>query len=296
MREAQKSGHQKAKFSVLPVSYRIRKHVALLPRGGDLRSANCKALVSVVDDTKQHGQHARRCSDSGPVSGPGSATSVLRQCRRQPGAQSGRRRVKSPTIRLPCPPPVDVDQTNSITKYLTSTNVQLGASYPIGQASTRLVEQGSRAVATYINADPAEVVLGPSTTQLFRNLSASLCDHITADSEIIVCKLDHEANIVSWVHLAREKKCTLKWIEEPRGTTNPQIRPAALRQLMSPRTKLVACTHTSNVLGTINDIAALAEVVHEVPGALFCVDGVAFAPHRAVDVRAWGIDIYAFSW
>ena len=69
-----------------------------------------------------------------------------------------------------------------------------------------------------------------------------------------------------------------------------------MKSLLSPRTRLVACTHTSNVLGSISDIRAVAETVHTIPGALLCVDAVAYAPHRAVDVRALGVDFYSFSW
>ncbi len=65
---------------------------------------------------------------------------------------------------------------------------------------------------------------------------------------------------------------------------------------MSRKTKLVTCTHTSNILGTIHDIKAIADEVHKTPGAMLCVDGVAFAPHREVDVKALGVDVYAFSW
>ena len=74
-----------------------------------------------------------------------------------------------------------------------------------------MFDDGCKAVADYINARPEEVVIGPSTTQLFRNLSVALYSYITPDSEIIVSKLDHEANIASWVQLAADRNCTLKW-------------------------------------------------------------------------------------
>ena len=158
-----------------------------------------------------------------------------------------------------------------------------------------LVDQGCKAVAKYINASPEEVVLGPSTTQLFRNLSISLFDYITPDSEIIVSKLDHEANVASWIQLAKDRNCTLKWYE-PEDKKNPQMHCDVLRKLMTNKTKLFACTQTSNILGTINDVKAIAKTVHEVPGALLCVDAVAYAPHRAIDVHDWGVDFYSFSW
>jgi len=65
---------------------------------------------------------------------------------------------------------------------------------------------------------------------------------------------------------------------------------------MSAKTVFVACTHASNVLGTIHDVGTIAQEVHKVRGALLCVDGVALAPHRGVDVGALGVDFYAFSW
>ena len=74
------------------------------------------------------------------------------------------------------------------------------------------------------------------------------------------------------------------------------LTPENLRPLLSKKTRFVACTHTSNVLGGIHDIKAIAQEVHTVPGALLCVDGVALAPHRGVDVKELGVDFYSFSW
>jgi len=109
-----------------------------------------------------------------------------------------------------------------ISNYLLSNNVQLGATYPMSQISTKLFEDGCRAVAKYINAAPEEVVLGPSTTELLRNASLSLYDYITSDSEIVVSKLDHEANMASWVTLAEWKGCKLVWWKA-RDHKNPQL-------------------------------------------------------------------------
>ena len=88
----------------------------------------------------------------------------------------------------------------------------MGASYDIGKTSTRLFDEGCRAVAGYINAEPEEVVIGPSTTQLFRNLSVALFDYVSPEDEIIVSKIDHEANIASWVQLAKDRNCKIKWL------------------------------------------------------------------------------------
>ncbi|GAB7366586.1 hypothetical protein MBLNU230_g8572t1 [Neophaeotheca triangularis] len=184
-----------------------------------------------------------------------------------------------------------------ISEYLSSTNVQMGASYPVGQESTTIFSKACAAVATYINAKgPEEIVLGPSTTQLFRNLSQALHSHIQPGDEIIISKLDHEANIASWVRLATDRSAKIIWWQ-PASSPNPQLSPSNLTPLLSPRTKLVACTHTSNILGTIHPIRAIADTIHALsPSALLCVDAVAYAPHREINMAELGADIYSFSW
>ena len=183
---------------------------------------------------------------------------------------------------------------NSISSYLSTTNVQLGATYPVAQKSTNAYDHGVQVSAEYIHASPSEVVLGPSTTQLFRNLSIAL--NFPPGSEIILSNLDHEANLAPWVQLAQWKGLKVIWWIPSASKTNPVLEPADLKKLLTPKTRLVACTHTSNILGGITNIAAIAEMVHTIPGAMLCVDAVAYAPHRPIDVRAWGVDLYSFSW
>ncbi|KAF1948754.1 PLP-dependent transferase [Byssothecium circinans] len=183
------------------------------------------------------------------------------------------------------------DVVDSITQYLSKTNVQLGASYHTGRQSNTKYEEGYQAAAKYMNAGRDEIVLGTSTTQLFMNLSYAL--KIPEGSEIILSKMEHETNVKPWLHLADRLNLKVKWwvAEKPELKLNPEN----LKPLLSDKVKFVACTHVSNILGGIHDIKAIAEAVHSV-GALFCVDGVSYAPHRAVDVREFGVDFYAFSW
>lgn len=137
-------------------------------------------------------------------------------------------------------------------------------------------------------------VLGASTTQLLRNLSATL--EFQPGDEIILSGIDHEANVAPWADLAARQQLAVRWWK-PASADEPRLLAADLAALLSPRTRLVACTHASNVLGTIHDVEAIAAAVHAAcPGALVCADGVAYAPHRRVDVRALGVDVYAFSW
>lgn len=108
-------------------------------------------------------------------------------------------------------------------------------------------------------------------------------------------KIDHEANIASWVQLAGWKGLTVKWWTAS-SPTNPVLDIAELQRLLTPNTRLVTCTHTSNILGTLCDIKSIAKVVHNVPDALLCVDGVAYAPHRPLDMKDLEVDFYCFSW
>lgn len=95
--------------------------------------------------------------------------------------------------------------------------------------------------------------------------------------------------------MAARQGLHVKWWT-PTDPLNPKLLAKDLCSLMTERTRFVSCTHVSNILGSIHDIKAIADVVHRTPGALLCVDGVAFAPHRQLDVRALGVDFYVFSW
>jgi len=179
-----------------------------------------------------------------------------------------------------------------ITDFLYESNVQLGATYAVSQLATERVAAGAKAMATLINAaDPAEVILGPSTSALLRMLAQCFRPTLQPGDEIVVTNADHEANISPWVELEREGMVVKIWRVNP---TTFELDLADLDALLTPRTRLVAVTHSSNVLGSINPVRAIADLVHA-HGALLCVDGVAFAPHRRVDVQALDVDFYTFS-
>ena len=165
---------------------------------------------------------------------------------------------------------------------------------PISPHSYTLCHIYIKQCETYALTASRLLVIGPSTTQLFSNLSQILS--LPPSSTLIVSSLDHEANISSWVRLASLQNHTIKWWSPSPVTTSPLLTPENLRPLLDEKTALVTCTHTSNVLGTIHDIRAIADEVHKIPGAKLCVDGVAYAPHGEVDVKALGADFYSFSW
>ncbi|KAG6362201.1 hypothetical protein INS49_010431 [Diaporthe citri] len=152
---------------------------------------------------------------------------------------------------------------------------------------------GSQVLGSVV--DSSAPLLGASTTQLFRNFASTLT--FQAGDEIVVSAIDHEANIAPWVDLAKHQDLVLKWWRPADPATSLKLLASDLAHLLSSRTRLVTCTHASNILGTIHDIKAISAAAHAAsPSALVCVDAVAYAPHRKVDVRALGVDVYAFSW
>jgi cysteine desulfurase family protein (TIGR01976 family) len=179
-----------------------------------------------------------------------------------------------------------------IHEYLLTSSVQLGASYAQSQFATQRVLSARRAIAELINAPHEdEVVMGPATTALMFMLTQALLPGIRPGDEIIVTNTDHEANIGGWMRL-RQAGAIVKIWEVNRDSLMLELHDLDL--LLSGRTKWVAMTHASNVLGSLNPVAEVAQRVHAVGGRL-CVDGVAYAPHRLVDVQASGADIYVFS-
>ncbi|KAK4187980.1 pyridoxal phosphate-dependent transferase [Podospora australis] len=188
-----------------------------------------------------------------------------------------------------------------IRDYLINTNVQLGASYSTSKKATSLYNEAYTAAARFINASRDEIALGPSTTQLFRNVSNAF--HFQPGDEIILSIIDHESNIAPWIDLAQRQNLNVKWwrptLDSSKPTTyiNPQLEIADLTPLLSSRTRLVAFTHASNILGTIHDVEAITSSIRMTnPQTLVCVDGAAYAAHRPINVKDLGVDLYAFSW
>lgn len=175
-------------------------------------------------------------------------------------------------------------------------------------ASSRLAADASpvshlpRLPATFINAaSPKDVVFGSSTTALFANLANALRlgGTIKPGDEIIVCEADHEANVGPWVRLAREIGCELKiWrvTGDLAGGANLEL--SKLEEVVGPKTKIVAFTACSNILGQYTPIREVVELVKRRSGgqAKTVLDCVAYAPHAKLDVQAWGVDFLGFSY
>ncbi|MCM4159058.1 cysteine desulfurase-like protein [Antarcticibacterium flavum] len=180
-----------------------------------------------------------------------------------------------------------------INEYYKNYNVQLGASYKVSATAGEKLEQATKQVAGFINSPGhKEVVMGPSTSMLLRILSLSLSAEWQEGDEVIVTNTDHEANVSCWTDLEQQGIKIKIW---KANQDDFELKIEELENLLSSRTRLVAVTHCSNILGSINPIKKITGVVHNA-GALICVDGVAYAPHRKVDVQELGVDFYIFSW
>lgn len=179
-----------------------------------------------------------------------------------------------------------------ISEYLLTSDVQLGASYAVSQLAGDRVSKAALGMATLINAkSPLEVVMGSSTTLMIRILSLCISQTWTSGDEVIVTNCDHEANIGAWVDLEKRGIKIKVWKLNPETL---QLHLEDLEALLSDRTRLVAFTHASNILGTINPVKEITQLVHSY-GAKVCVDGVAYAPHRLIDVQDLDVDFYALS-
>ena len=176
--------------------------------------------------------------------------------------------------------------------YLLTSSVQLGASYSASHTAGNKVLAARRAVAELINAPNDEsVVMGGATTALMFMLTQALLPGIKPGDEIIVTDTDHEANIGGWARL-QQAGAVLKIWQVNRDSLTLEL--SDLDKLLSPRTKWLAMTWASNILGTVNPVQDVAQRVHAAGGRL-CVDAVAYAPHRLVDVQASGADVVVFS-
>src|SRR3954454_8749992 len=153
-----------------------------------------------------------------------------------------------------------------------------------------IVRAARQAVADLVGGVPEGVVCGRSMTQLAYDLSRALAKQWGPGDEVLLTRLDHDADIRPWVTAAEAVGATVRWVDFDPATAELSFDPAVL----SERTRLVALTGASNLLGTRPDVPVIAAAVHEA-GALLFVDGVHLTPHAPVDMAALGADFYACS-
>ena len=168
----------------------------------------------------------------------------------------------------------------------------VGGTFPASGRSGAIVTECRRALADLTGGSPDGVVLGPNMTTLTYRLAEALSRHWEPGDEVVVSRLVHVANIRPWVQAAARRGATVRWAEVDLATA--ELPAAQYGELLTERTRLVAVTAASNVVGTRPDLAAIAAAAHAV-GALVYVDGVHATPHIPVDIAAFGADFYAAS-
>ncbi|GIH69579.1 cysteine desulfurase-like protein [Sphaerimonospora thailandensis] len=164
--------------------------------------------------------------------------------------------------------------------------------FPASARSDAIVGQARQAVADLVGGDPRGVVFGPNMTTLTYRFAYALSKEWGPDDEIVLSRLDHDANVRPWVQAATRAGARVRWasVDVPSG----ELPAEQYDELVTERTRLVAVTAASNILGTMPDIPRITERAHAV-GALTYVDGVHATPHLPIDVAALGADFYATS-
>lgn len=170
--------------------------------------------------------------------------------------------------------------------------------HQLAEESTEAIESAREIVANFLGGATEEIVFTKSSTEALNLLAYSIGNapvgnlfHLKAGDEIVVSEMEHHANLIPWQQLAKRTGAVLKWFEvNPSG----RLDLSDISAVITARTKIVALTHQSNVLGTINPLAELVKRTHEV-GAVFILDGCQSAPHMPVNVVDLGIDFFVFS-
>ena len=175
--------------------------------------------------------------------------------------------------------------------YLLESYVQLGAGYELSRRSSEMVAEAHAFVRLLMGGGGGEVILGASASSLLQMLADCYSKVLKPGQEVIVAQTGHEANVGPWTRLERYGVRTRWWRMSPENFTCSMTE---LEDLLSERTALVAFPHVSNLLGEVVDVRQITALAHDA-GARVVVDGVAFAPHRAMHVSDWGVDWYVYS-
>ncbi len=175
--------------------------------------------------------------------------------------------------------------------FMTSTKVQPYAEFDTSAIAGENMDKATNFFAEMINADNDEIIIGGSTTMNMYVLSNAMKSLLKPGDEVIVTNQDHEANVGAWRRLADYGMVVKEW-QINNDTAELEI--DDLKTLLSEKTKIVAVTHCSNIVGSINDLKSIAELVHQYD-AYIVGDGVSYAPHGFPDVKSLDVDFYAFS-
>ncbi len=180
---------------------------------------------------------------------------------------------------------------DKLIEFMTSTKVQPYAEYPMAKKAGENMDLATKLFAKMINADTKEIIIGGSTSINLYVLSNALKYSIKPGDEIIVTNQDHEANISPWRRLSENGAVIKEWKINP-DTAELEIE--KFEELLNNKTKIVAVTHCSNIVGSVNDLKKISNLAHKY-NAVVIGDGVSYAPHGFPDVKDLEVDFYTFS-
>jgi cysteine desulfurase family protein (TIGR01976 family) len=177
--------------------------------------------------------------------------------------------------------------------YLRRSNANSHGAFPTSQETDDVIAGAHRAAADLLGADPDEVIFGPNATTLLLAISRSIARSLRPGDEVVVTRLDHDANVRPWVLAAEDAGATVRWVDLREGDVTLDV--ASFEDALSDRTRVVAFTLASNAVGTITPAAELVRSARSRADAIVVCDGVHLAQHRRIDVRAIGADLVACS-
>ena len=180
---------------------------------------------------------------------------------------------------------------NKLTEFMTSTKVQPYAEYPMSKIAGNEMDKATNLFAEMIGAKPREIIIGGSTSINLYVLSNALKSFIEAGDEIIITNQDHEANISPWIKYKQFGAKIVEWKHDP---NTHELNINTLEKLITKKTKILAVTHCSNIVGTINNLKEISKIAHK-NKILVIGDGVSYAPHGFPNVKDLDVDFYTFS-
>jgi cysteine desulfurase family protein (TIGR01976 family) len=176
---------------------------------------------------------------------------------------------------------------------MMDANANFGGFFETSQRAGELVAEARAAVAKFFNAsDPREIVFGQNMTSITLAMARTFGRRLKAGDEIVLTRMDHDANVAPWLSMAEDCGVTVKWLDFSVESYDYEL--TKLDEMLTPRTRLVAVNYASNVIGTINDVRTIAARA-KAAGVFVYVDAVQYAPHGVIDVQDLGCDFLVCS-
>ena len=183
---------------------------------------------------------------------------------------------------------VPAEVIDAMASYLERSNANAGGAFATSAATDTVISEARGAGADLLGCSPDEIVFGPNMTTLCLSLSRSIARTLAPGDEVIVTRLDHDANIAPWLAVAEDKGAAVRWVDIDPSDCTLDLR--SLEQALNPSTRVVAFTLASNATGTIAAARRVIELTRTTP-ALVVADAVHLAPHRLIDVTSLDVDV-----